>query len=141
MSFEFIQATEKDRAYLLNLRKLTMIEHFEKSGLFLSDEEHEFRLNDAYDCSYLIKYVNESIGTLKYRANDEKVEIMQIQIHPVFQGKGFGRRILEQVIENSKPKLVELTVLKENPALKLYERLGFYITGEDQFEYFMQTKH
>jgi ribosomal protein S18 acetylase RimI-like enzyme len=141
MKFEFIQASEKDKAYLLNLRKLTMVEHLEKSGQFLSDEEHELRLNDAYDCSYLITYANESIGTLKYREHEDKVEIIQVQIHPVFQGKGFGRRVLEQVIENSKPKPVGLTVLKESPALELYQRLGFQITGEDQYEYFMRTKH
>lgn len=141
MDFEIIQATEKDNAYLLNLRKLTLVEHLEKSGQFLSDKEHDIRLNDAYDCSFLIVSSKELIGTLKYREHENRVEIMQIQIHPVFQGKGFGRRVLDQVIENSKPKFVELTVLKENPALKLYERLGFHITGEDQYEYFMQTKN
>jgi hypothetical protein len=41
MNFEFIQATEKDRAYLLELRKSTMVEHLEISGQFLSDEEHK----------------------------------------------------------------------------------------------------
>jgi hypothetical protein len=50
MNFEFIQATEKDRAYLLELRKSIMVEHLEISGQFLSDEEHEIRLNDAYNC-------------------------------------------------------------------------------------------
>lgn len=64
MKFEFIQASEKDRDFLLSLRMLTMVEHLEKSGQFLSDEEHELRLNDAYDCSYLIAYASESIGTL-----------------------------------------------------------------------------
>jgi ribosomal protein S18 acetylase RimI-like enzyme len=141
MRFEFIQAKENDKGYLLDLRKLTMVEHLERSGHFLSDKEHEFRLNDAYECSTLIRYENELIGTLKYREYEDKVEIMQIQIHPLFQGKGLGRKVIEQVIADSNSKFIELTVLKENPALNLYERLGFYITGEDQYEYFMQTKH
>jgi len=34
-------------------------------------------------------------------------------------------------------KNVELTVLKDNPAQFLYERLGFKRTGEDEFEYHM----
>lgn len=140
MKFEFINASQKDKAYLLDLRKLTMVEHLEKSGQFLSDAQHEFRLNDAYDCSHLIMYSGELLGTLKYRENDQAVEIMQLQIHPLFQGQGFGRKILEQVIADSKPKYITLTVLKENPALLLYKRLGFEITGEDLYEYFMQTK-
>ncbi|WP_351075473.1 GNAT family N-acetyltransferase [Shewanella sp. CAL98-MNA-CIBAN-0140] len=138
MRCEFILATEKDKNYLLDLRKLTMVEHLEKSGQFLSDAQHEFRLNDAYECSYLVMYANELIGTLKYRANETTVEIMQLQIHPLFQRQGFGQKILQQIITDSKPKLFELTVLKENPALQLYKRLGFEITGEDQHEYFMQ---
>lgn len=141
MRFEFIKATEQDKAYLLELRKLTMVEHLERSGLFLSEQEHELRLNDAYECSTLIMYENQLMGTLKYREHEDRVDIMQIQIHPSFQGKGLGRKIIEQVIADSQPKFIALTVLKSNPALNLYQRLGFYITGEDEHEYFMQTEH
>jgi ribosomal protein S18 acetylase RimI-like enzyme len=141
MNFELIQATEKDRAYLLELRKSTMVEHLEISGQFLSDEEHEIRLNDAYNCSHMIICESGLIGTLKYREYENRLEIMQIQIFPAFQKNGLGRMVLEQVINSSQPKFIELTVLKENPALKLYERLGFHIIGEDQYEYFMETKH
>ncbi|CAM3274779.1 hypothetical protein [Shewanella violacea] len=63
MSFEFIPATQDDRAYLLSLRKLTMLEHLENSGQFLSDAEHESRLDDAYACSHLIIFNSETIGT------------------------------------------------------------------------------
>ncbi len=140
MKFEFVLATEKDKAYLFDLRKLTMVEHLEKSGQFLSDEEHESRLNDAYECSYLLTHLNDLIGMIKYRKYEDTVEIIQIQIHPLFQGQGFGRKVIEQVLADSKPRHIELSVLKENPALELYKRLGFYITSEDQYEYFMQTK-
>jgi ribosomal protein S18 acetylase RimI-like enzyme len=141
MQFKFIQATAQDWDYLLELRKLTMVEHLETSGVFLSEEEHKLRLNDAYECSHLIVYKESLIGTLKFRELDEKLEILQLQIHPNFQGKGLGRQVLEQVLKDSQPKYLELTVLKENPAIKLYKRLGFTIFGEDQFEYFMHTKH
>ncbi|BAJ02836.1 GNAT family N-acetyltransferase [Shewanella violacea] len=64
---------------------------------------------------------------------------MQIQIHPDFQGQGLGKKVMQQVLTKAKNKAVELTVLKDNPALKLYQRLGFIITGEDEFEYHMQV--
>jgi len=140
MNFEFIQATKEDRDYLLQLRKLTMVAHFEKSGLFLTDAEHAFRLDDDYDCSHLIIINNEKIGTLKCKVCEDKLEIMQIQIDPDFQGQGLGRQVMEQVLKESTSKLVELSVLKENPAINLYKRLGFTITGEDEYEYFMQIK-
>ena len=141
MQFKFIRATPQDWGYLLELRKLTMIEHLEMSGQYLSEEEHEFRLNDDYDCTHLIVYKNKIIGILKYRELKEKLEIMQLQVHPYYQGKGLGQQVIEQVLEVSKPKYLELTVLKKNRALNLYKRLGFTIFGEDQFEYLMHTKH
>ena len=140
MQFQFIQATEKDKPYLLTLRQLTMVEHLEKSGQFLSEQEHECRLNDTYHCSYLIIYQQEKIGTLKYQQHDDKVEIMQIQISPQYQGQGLGKQVLLHILNNSKGKTVELTVLKDNPALNLYKRLGFIITGEDEYEFHMQSK-
>ena len=141
MSFELIQATENDRNYLLNLRKLTMVEHLEKAGLYLSDEEHEFRLNDSYECSHIIFYSGEKVGTLKYQESEETIEIMQIQIHTDFQGQGLGKRIIKQMLDGSKSKTVELTVLKANPAMQLYERLGFKVISEDQYEFHMEVKH
>ena len=140
MQFKFKKATAEDRGYLLDLRKLTMVEHLERSGQFLSDLEHEKRLDDEYECSHLIFFEGHVIGTLKYREFDEKVEIMQLQIHPKYQSKGFGQKVLEQVTQASKPRYLELTVLKENKALNLYKRLGFSIFGEDEFEFFMHTK-
>ncbi|MGI2126291.1 GNAT family N-acetyltransferase [Shewanella oncorhynchi] len=120
--FEFIQAKEADWDYLLQLRKLTMTPHLERSGQFL------------------VRYKECIIGTLKYRQTDNSVEIMQIQIHPVHQQQGFGKAIIQQVLDGAKAKTVLLTVLKNNQALALYLRLGFNIVGEDMYEYHMQIK-
>ena len=65
---------------------------------------------------------------------------MQIQIHPDFQGLGFGERVIKQIIDSTKSKLIELTVLKSNPAKGLYKRLGFKVTGEDEYEFHMEFK-
>jgi len=138
MTLSFIQACDNDRAYLLSLRKLTMLEHFEKSGQFLTDSQHAFRLNDAYDCFYLIYHGDDVIGALKYQEMPDFFEIMQLQIHPNYQGKGFGSKVMHAIIEQAGSKYLTLTVLKANPAIKLYQRLGFIITGEDEFEYWMR---
>ncbi|MBU1438527.1 MAG: GNAT family N-acetyltransferase [Gammaproteobacteria bacterium] len=141
MEFEFQQAKKSDRDYLLALRKLTMVEHLERSGQFLTDIEHEIRLDDKYHCSYLVHYKNTLVGTLKYKSTELEVEIMQVQIHPDHQNKGYGRGIIQQILNSAQSKTVSLTVLKDNPALQLYLRLGFKIVGEDMYEYHMQIKH
>ena len=74
-----------------------MVEHLEKSGQFLTDEEHVLRLDDAYECSYIINCKEGRIGALKYLEHDDMVEIMQIQIDPDCQGKGLGKRVMHQV--------------------------------------------
>ncbi|MBG9990741.1 MULTISPECIES: GNAT family N-acetyltransferase [unclassified Pseudoalteromonas] len=140
MVFKFIKAAYSDRDYLLSLRKLTMVEHLENAGLFLTKQQHVLRLDDQYDCSDLIVINEVPIGTLKYQTHAQYVEIMQLQIHPLHQNKGYGRAVIEQVITSAQSKPIKLTVLKNNPALGLYKRLGFTITDENNYEYYMQTR-
>jgi len=140
MVFKFIKAAYSDRDYLLSLRKLTMVEHLENAGLFLTDQQHVLRLDDQYDCSHLIVINEVQIGTLKYQTHAQYIEIMQLQIHPLHQNKGYGRAVIEQVITSAQSKPIKLTVLKNNPALGLYKRLGFTITDENNYEYYMQTR-
>ena len=143
MSVELILAKETDKSFLLELRKLTMVEHFEKAGLYLSDEEHAFRLNDLFECSYLIVDSGEQAGTLKYRELSDVIEVIQIQVHPKNQGKGLGKTVMEKVIgwSKQKHKKIALTVLKDNPAKLFYQRLGFKITGEDEYEFHMERHY
>jgi len=51
-----------------------------------------------------------------------------------------GKAVIEQVITSAQSKPIKPAVLKNNPALGLYKRLGFTITGEDNYEYHMQTR-
>ena len=137
---EFRRANASDRDYLLALRKLTMVEHLERSGLFLSDEEHAARLDHKYHCSNMVLHEGQVVGTVKFEDTGPEVEIIQIQIHPDYQNRGFGRRVVEQVLDRFRSKTITLKVLKENPALNLYVRLGFVIVGEDEFEHHMQFR-
>ncbi|MCQ8889626.1 GNAT family N-acetyltransferase [Pseudoalteromonas carrageenovora] len=140
MVFKFIKAAYSDRGYLLSLRKLTMVEHLENAGLFLTGQQHNERVDEQYDCSHLIQFNGDILGTLKYKIWGSHIEIMQLQIHPNHQNKGYGRGVIEQVIKTAKLKPIKLTVLKNNPAKALYTRLGFKITEEDNYEYHMQTQ-
>ncbi len=91
-----------------------------------------------FSSCYFIKRKN---GTLKYIEFSEKVVIMQIQIHPRFQGRRYGKSVMDQILESSKPKTVELRVLKSNPAKQLYERLGLIVSDEYKYEFYMEAKH
>jgi ribosomal protein S18 acetylase RimI-like enzyme len=138
--YSLMQASEADFDTLLKLRLMTMPVHLEKAGLFLSQQEHKARVNEDYACSYLIRKEAEIVGMVKYQELADRFNIMQLQIFPVFQNQGIGHQVLKQLIQTRQTKSIELTVLKDNPAKQLYQRLGFTTTGEDEYEFFMQLK-
>lgn len=119
-----------------------MVEHLENAGIHLTNDEHAARLSDYYECAYLVVNSGKTVGMLKYRELEEKFDILQLQIHPKNQGKGLGKMIMDRVLSwsDKENKKIELTVLKANPARSLYEKLGFSIVGEDDYEFHMQFK-
>jgi ribosomal protein S18 acetylase RimI-like enzyme len=80
------------------------------------------------------------VGILKVDRSGPEWKIIQIQIEPELQGHGVGSMVLRQVITEAEAKEVSLalSVLKLNPAMALYERLGFSVVGEGVHEYEMR---
>lgn len=140
MDISLTNATSDDRAFLIELRKQTMVPHFEQAGLFLSDEEQAFRVDERYECIRIVRYAGTVAGAIKFDDDGTDIEIMQVQILPEFQGKGLGRGLMEKIFVRARQhgKSVRLTVLKQNPARRLYERLGFIVVGEDNHEFHMK---
>ena len=67
-------------------------------------------------------------------------EITEIQIHPDFQHCGIGSAILKQEIAKAtkQGKPLKLSVLFKNPAYFLYQKLGFQVISQDNFQYHME---
>jgi ribosomal protein S18 acetylase RimI-like enzyme len=137
------KANRDDLAFLLALRKSTMAKYLEAAGLYLSDQEHCVRLQEHFNDSQLILINNKPIGLLKLAVMKEHIHIRQFQILPKYQGKGVGTQVLKSVIAKA-AKLnlyITLNVLLANPAKTLYQRMGFYITGQNELEYHMRYDH
>jgi GNAT superfamily N-acetyltransferase len=71
------------------------------------------------------------IGLLGVRVEGTSLWVGQIYILPLHQNRGYGTRLIRDVIAEAdrQGKTVKLQVLKTNPARKLYDRLGFLVTG------------
>jgi ribosomal protein S18 acetylase RimI-like enzyme len=57
------------------------------------------------------------------------------------QGQGIGTHVLRPLPASAKhqSKVLTLAVMKINPAIRLYERLGFRITHEDEYKLYMRA--
>ena len=138
--FKLRNATKDDMSYLLTLRKLTMETYLATSGLSCTDEAHVCRINFEFKHCYLIYKSAQKIGMLKYNVGNNILYIKQLQIHPDFQNSGIGSGLIRQLISSHNPTSVKLSVLKTNPALNLYLRLGFQQYDEDEHEFYMERK-
>ena len=140
MDFTLYQASDSDMAFLLELRLKTMDEHLKNAGLFLTKQQHRDRVRDNFKLAHIISVDCQKIGFIKLEMSAAKITIFQFQILPEYQGKGYGRRILSNFMSEAKNKSVCLSVLKANPAYKLYQRLGFTKVDEDDYEYHLEYK-
>ena len=87
----------------------------------------------------LIFVGNEKAGAVKFLQSNEKLELLQLQITPKYQGFGLGRKVILHLLALAVNSPVLLSVLKDNPAFNLYNSLGFQVFGEDQYEFHMQA--
>ena len=60
-------------------------------------------------------------------------------LYAKYQNQGYGSAIIQQMMKGSPLRTIHLSVLKNNPAFKLYIRLGFEIIGEGALEFHMQS--
>ena len=134
--------TNDDMPWLLVLRKATMSEHFETSGLEASDEDHKNRVLHEFDAIQIIQRNGRDIGMIKLVKEDEIWTLVQIQILPNHQRQGFASQLISEIITEASNDscVLKLSVLKANPARALYERLGFSVTSETEYSYNMQNK-
>lgn len=140
MDLSLSKASNSDFEFLLNLRLKTMDTHLRNAGLFLTEEQHRNRVKEKFELSHIIRADGLNIGLVKFEETATSITIFQIQILPEFQGKGYGKSILKNLISKARNKIACLSVLKENPALRLYQSLGFTIVDEDNYEYHLEYK-
>ena len=125
-------AVEADLPFLLSLRQATMAPHFARQGIALSDEEQRQRVEYRFDAASLLVVDDEPVGLIKVLRDGDDWTLEQFQVAPSHQGRGLGTRVLRALIADARASgaQLRLSVLKQNPAARLYERLGFRVVGE-----------
>ena len=81
----------------------------------------------------IIRSGDMDIGWLQVSETTTEITLNQIHIIAEFRSRGIGTWIIRDILADAqgKQKPVVLSVVHNNPALALYQRLGFGIVGED----------
>ena len=82
----------------------------------------------------IINFEKTNIGYIETEDHGDYIKIVNFFISKVFRNKGIGTRVLGDLIEHKKNtvKKIKLNVLNNNPAKKLYEKIGFKFISEDK---------
>ena len=136
---KYRQANLSDLKWLIGVRKETMSDYLRLSGISTSHEELKKRVLHQFESTQIIKFKNKDIGMIKVLRKDISWELIQIQISKNYQNLGIGKKVINELLEEArqKRKRVMLSVLKQNPAIKLYSKLGFSKFSEDSVSYKM----
>ncbi|GAB4200349.1 MAG: GNAT family N-acetyltransferase [Wenzhouxiangellaceae bacterium] len=136
-------ATAADRDFLLDLRLRVMDPHLRAGGIELSADEHAQRVDYRYADTHIIERQGSALGMIKLGQQSDELEVVQLQILPEYQGQGLGAAVMRRIVDDAlaRQQIITLKVLKHNPALTLYQRLGFEVVDEDALEYHMRYCH
>jgi ribosomal protein S18 acetylase RimI-like enzyme len=88
----------------------------------------------------LIVIDEQFAGVLTIRDEPQRLHLEKIYIHPDFQRRGVGTRLLTDLIARAARRPLTLRVLVVNPARALYERLGFVVTETTSEYHFMEHR-
>ena len=126
MNYSWRSATEADLELLNQIHRSNMKGYVEQvypwnPTLFIDNFVAE---------QYQVIETNNCIaGFIKVTINRDDVYLAEIQIAHCHQNQGIGSNILQNLIQQTKVKKQRLwlRVIKSNPVVKLYQRLGFTI--------------
>jgi [ribosomal protein S18]-alanine N-acetyltransferase len=88
---------------------------------------------DHLDRSSILEVAGETVGYSIWMPREGEAVLVTIHVHPDARGAGYGRLLLERFVTDARAAGAErltLGVHRDNPARRLYERVGFVHTGD-----------
>ena len=135
--FSFAPACAEDFESLHELRLAAMRPSLEAVGRYDPVRSRErFRASFSPELTQRIVVDDMTIGFFALRALEDFWWLDHFYIHPEWQGRGIGGRVLDVLLakadEAGKP--VELNALRDSPSNRFYRRHGFVQTGESEWD-------
>jgi ribosomal protein S18 acetylase RimI-like enzyme len=82
------------------------------------------------------------IGWLQSTTHDDALFLGQLFVEAARQRRGIGTAVMNHLIGDATRarRAMTLGVVKSNPAKRLYDRLGFHVTHEDDRKFYMRRE-
>jgi ribosomal protein S18 acetylase RimI-like enzyme len=143
----------EDEAFLAKLYATTRAGEMALTGWDAAQQEaflcQQFQFQTTHyrkhygDASFRIILRDDApIGRLYVHFGAQEIRLMDIALLPEHRGAGLGSSILENLLREAAQlgKPVTLHVERFNPALRLYQRLGFRVIEDQQINLYMEWR-
>lgn len=142
MGISFRQARLSDFDYCANLYFAGMERTIRELNLNMAKHTADFRQRWEVTEVRIITQNDADIGWLQARTEADALFVAQLFVDARFQRQGSGTEVMRWIIAEASDadQAVTLGVVKTNPALRLYKRLGFQITHEDERKFYMRRE-
>lgn len=153
-------ASASDEEFLYSVYASTRAE--EMAQVSWTDQEKRAFLRMQFQAQYrfytenysgaefqVILIENQPVGRLYLHRRKNEIRILDIALLPEYRNQGLGSTLLNNILEEGRQNNRSVTIHVErfNPALHLYQRLGFRLQQDKGIYYFMewspleQTQH
>ena len=147
----FRPITVEDEPFLRRVYASTRLEELaplgwsadQQSG-FLAQQfnaQHQYYQEHYADADFqLILLGDQPIGRLYVARWPDEIRLMDIALLPEHRNAGYGTQIIRELLEEAARarKPLRIHVEKFNPALRLYQRLGFFPIEDQGIYYYME---
>jgi len=139
---ELRQTTADDVDFLWDTFRISMKDYITQTRGEWNEqrEESQFRHQLDLSAAHVIRSNNLEVGFIMAPIKDGARWIHTICIVPEHQRKGIGTEVLRRAVAQAREQKISLylSVLKVNPARRLYERLGFGVIEETKHHFRMK---
>ncbi|MEZ5300916.1 MAG: GNAT family N-acetyltransferase [Verrucomicrobiales bacterium] len=110
-------------------------QQFEAQHRFYQDQFSSAQFDIILDAA------GEPIGRLYLDEREDEIRVIDIALLPDARGRGIGGRIMADILDKAfaSEKTVRIHVEQNNPAMRLYRRLGFKMIEEQGVYYLMEA--
>jgi len=144
LKVELRQATVADTKFFWDVFRVSMKDYITQTRGEWNEqrEESQFRHQLHLSAAQAILSKNLEVGFIMAPIQDNARWIHTICIVPEHQNRGIGTEVIRSIIAETETGEMPLylSVLKVNPARRLYERLGFVVIEETEHHFRMKFR-